>query len=399
MPRHELIENVERIESLENRLEHHVSEHTFELEHAQKIQSVEMQKTCEKYENEIKKLKGERKALELRYYEERNMINAAIEERNSEHSIKIIQLEAKLNEKILAESNKSADLRNEIEKLKEDYEQELREATEGLENTTDSLKRKFQEELKHRDDNISQLLEEIQIKKEEFYQYCQQLNLDNDRKVAQLKLNYETQLKETNDDLLKWRTEASILTKKIESTTKICDQLRADIAVLLEEHSKNKKYISQLEQNITELQRDIDVRDKLVMDKDACLAEVISKNQAIEKVKKFLNERAIELESQIKPLNEEIKRNCFKIKEIEELKVKLQWKVDDLKTEIELLTIRCKAIAIDLKDEKVKNSQLDTLIQRMCSDICALVQNIQDLPKLKEVSLILYKKFVAFLKR
>lgn len=393
MPRNDLIGNIERIEHLENRLSQHVSEHTFELELAQKLQSLEMQKICEKYGNEIKKLNDERKALEIKYCEERNLINAAIEERNTEHATKIIQLEAKLNEKILSESNKSAELNIQMDKQKDEYEKELRDATECIETTTDSLKRTFEEELKRRDEKTNQLLDEIQIKKEEFFQYCQQLNLDNDRKMAQLKLNYETQLRESNDNLLKWRTEASILTKKIESTTKTCEQLHADIAVLLDEHNRNKKLISQLEQNITELQRDIAVKSKLVMDKETCLTEAIERNHAMEKLKNFFNQRAIELEAKIGPLNEEIKQNACKLNEILEVKKKLQWKVDNLNIEIELLRNRCQAIQTDFKVEKAKSSRLDAIIQRMCADISALVQSIQDLPKLKELSLILYKTY------
>lgn len=396
VPRNDLIENVQRIEHLENRLNQHMSEHTFELEQTRKQQSLEMQRTCEKYENELKKIKAERQTLELKYCEERNLISAAIEERNTEHSTTIIQLEAKLNEKILSESNKSADLKVEMDKMKADYEEELHKAAEYLQNTVDTLKRAFDEELKRREENASQLRDEIQMKKEEFFHYCQQLNLDNDRKVAQLKLNYETQLRECNDNLLKWRTEASILTKKIESTSKTCDQLRADISVLLDEHNRNKKYICQLEQNITELQRDIDVRNKLVMDKEICLAEAIQKNQAMEQLKQFFNERAIELEIQIKPLNDEIKQQYCKISEMEEGRQKLQWKVDDLNIEIEQLKNRCKAIQADFKVEKIKSSHLETVIQRMCSDISALVQNIQDAHKLKESALILFKTYVLF---
>lgn len=393
--RNDLIEKIDRIENLETRLNQQLAEHSFELEHARSMQSLELQKTCEKYENVIKQLNEKRKALELKYQEERNLINSAIDERNAEHSTTIIQIEAKLNEKILCEANNVSALKTKMNELKTEHEQQLRKSADCLKETIETLQSEFRAALNEREEQIRKLHDEIQIKKQEFFQYCNQLNLDNDRKVAQLKLGYETRQKETNDALLKWRTDASILTKKIESTSATCAHLRSDIAILQDEHNKNKKYISQLEQNITELQRDIDVRDKVVHDKEACLIEAIEKSQTMEKMKQFMYERSIQLEAQIKPLDERIKSGNCKIHEMEELKSKLLWKIDELNIEINLLRSRCKAISSDLKAERSKTLHSNTIIQRMCSDIWFLAQNIQDLPKLKELTLAMLKKYAV----
>lgn len=393
VPRHDLIEKINHLENLETRLNQQLSEQTFQLEHAEKMHSREMQTSCEKYEKIIKTLRNDRKTIELKYREERNLINSAIEERREEHARTIIQIEAKLNEKILVESDKCADLRKKMDETIEDYEKKLHESGQSLENTVGTLKAEFQERLDERQNQIQELLDEIQTKKEEFFKYCNHLNLENDRKVTQLKLNYETRQKETNDTLMKWRTDASILTKKIESTMATCDELRGDIAVLSDEHDRNKKYIGQLEQNIGELQRDIDVRNKLVDDKEACLIEAIEKCQNMEKTKQFMNERAIQLEAQIKPLDEEIKQKNYKISEMEELKSKLLRNIEDLNIEINSLRSRYKAIMTDLKAEKTKNLHSEIVIKRMCSDISFLAQNVQDLPKLKEISLTIFHKY------
>lgn len=392
VPRHDLIEKIVRIENLETRLNQQLSEHSFELEHTKKMQSLELQKTCEKYEKIIKELRDERQILELKYHDERNIIQSAMEARESEHSTAIISLEAKLNEKILTELNKSTDLKVKMDQLKDEYEQLLHKAADCLQETIDTLGKNFKIDMGKREDQIRMLLDEIQMKKDEFFDYCNQLNLDNDRKVAQLNLNYETRLKESNDNLLKWRTEASILTKKIDSTSTICEQLRTDITLLLDEHGKNKKYICQLEQNITELQIDIDIRNKVVCDKDACLMELIEKNSTMEKMKQFLSERAIQLEAQIKPLDEEIKRSICKIGEIEDFKRKLLRRIDNLNIEIETLKNQSKAISIDLKNEKIKYHHAQIVIKRISADICYMVQHIQDLPKLKDLVLSLFKR-------
>lgn len=356
------------------------------------MQSIEMQKACEQYEKLLKQLKEDRDLLEMEYREERHMMKSTMEERNEEHSIAIIELESKLNEKILAESEKYAALKVQMDEQKNEYEKMLNEATVTLNETIDMMEKKFAERYNEREEKIRTLLGEIQTKKEEFFHYCSQLNLDNDRKIAQLNLSFENRIRETEDDLLKWRTEASILTKKIATTSKTCEQLRADIAILLDEHSRNKKLINQLEQNIVELQRDIDIKNKLVIEKDKCLMEAIEKAATAEKTKKFLNERAVQLETQIGPLEDKIKELSCKISEMLESKQKLLRKNENRIIEIQMLKNSCKAISADLKAQKAENDQLKTLINRMCSDISELAQHIQDLPKLKELTLDLFKR-------
>lgn len=396
VPRNDLIEKNDHIEDLETRLNNQLSEHSFELEHVEKMHTLEMQKTCEQYEMTIRTLNEKRNTLEQKYREEWNLINAAIKERNEAHTTAIIQIEAKLNEKILIESEKTIDLKKQMDAMKMDYEKQLRECEENHQNVIEKMKTEFKGALDEREAQIRELHEEIQTKKEEFYQYCNQLNLDEDRKLTQLKLSYETRLKDTNDSLLKWRTDASILTKKIESTSATCEQLRNDIATLLDEHNRNKKYTSQLEQNIAELQRDIDIRNKLMADKEACLLEAIERSNAMEKMKQFMNERAIQLEAQIRPLDEEIKSKAYKIYEMEDLNRKLHCKIDDLNIEMNLLRNRSKGKAIDLNAEKMKNLYLETYLKRMHSDIALLAENIQNLPKLKELTLDLIKKYFLF---
>lgn len=201
--RTELIGKIEHIDSLETRLNNQLSEHSFELEHVEKMHTLEMQKTCEQYELTIKNLNEKRNSLEKKYREERNLINAAMDERNEAHTTAILQIEAKLNEKILIESEKAVELKKDMAAMKECYEKKLQETDEAHQHTIEIMKAEFKAALDEREVQIQDLHDEIQTKKEEFYEYCNQLNLDGDRKMTQLKLTYETRQKETNDSLMK----------------------------------------------------------------------------------------------------------------------------------------------------------------------------------------------------
>lgn len=394
VPRKELMENIEKIDYLELQLSQQVSERSFELNHAHKQHTLQIQKICDDYEEIVKRLQCEYKRLELKSKEEQIIMSSAMDDKSAEHATKLIQLEAKLNEKVLTESDKAAAIQLQMSNLRSESETALRQSTDLLRETTKNLESSFSEQLTKREKQIQTLYDEIQTKKTEFYHYCNQLNLDNDRAMAQLNLDYETRLKKANDNLLKWRNEANILTKRIDNTSTSCNQLRSDIGILLDEHTRNKKHISQLEQNIAELQRDIDIRNKLVTDKETCLMEAIDKIKSADKMKKFLNERAIELEAEIEPLNEQIKQNCTTIQSMEHSKKTYQHKIDDLNIDIELLKSRCKAITFELKNEKARSMQLQTTNQRMCADMEVLVKHTHDYPQLKKHSLEMYHKYV-----
>lgn len=242
------------------------------------MQSIRLQKTCETLTKTINELKQRNHLLEENNREEMLVMKATLREKNTKHANELIELEAKLCKKILYESNKSAEMKTKIEQTKEEYEKLLRKSADCLHQTTKTLEEKFTEKLKDRDDQIRTLLDEIQNKKEEFVHYCNQLNLDNDRKMAQISLKYETQLKKTNDELSKWRTEASILAKKIDGSSSSYIQLKDNVALLTEENNKNKKYICQLEQKLNDLQQEIELRNGLVDDKESCLKNAIEKN-------------------------------------------------------------------------------------------------------------------------
>lgn len=389
-----MTEQIKKIETIETRLHQLSAEHSFEMEHTRKMQSIELQKTCDSFTKTINELKQKNKLLVENNREEMHVIKAAIREKNTKHSEELIELEAKLCEKILIESNKSAEMKIKIEQTKGEYEKLLRKAADCLHETTSTLEKGFNQKLKDRDDQIRTLMAEIQNKKEEFFHYCKQLNLDHDRKMAQLSLKYETQLKETNDKLLKWRTEANILTKKIDETSASYIQFKNNEALLTEENNKNKKYICQLEHNLNELQREIELRNRLVDDKELCLKNAIEKNAMSEKLKNQFNERAIELEAQIQPLHDKINENNHKIKLMQKLEIELNQKIQTLTIQIDGLNDRCKAISNDLKLEQTKCFKYENKLDRMYSDLHEIVENIQNVHKLKELTLNMFVNYV-----
>lgn len=395
VPRQELIEMVSKIHGLKAKCDQQSNEFAFQLEHTRERQTVERQMLCDKYEQIIARLRMELQALQSEYSDEKQLMRVEMDRNDEEHSTQMVQLETRLCEKILCEANKSADLKARMDAMKENYEKLLRKSSDCLQETTDTLTKRFRQQLDERETQIKHLMDEIQTKKEEFFHYCKHLNIDNERRIAQLSLKHETRLKDASDMLAKWRTDACVLTKKNDASTVHCAQLQKDLAVLSDENGRNKKYICQLEQNIIELQREIDSRSRTLDSKAVCLTQALEKVAAMESVKQQLNGRAVELEAQIEPLNDQIKENLHEIAELKESQTKMLVEIDDLNVQIKGLNDKRKIVSNALKLEADKVHCLETLLNRLYGEIYEVTQFIQNPPKLKEMALGLYKTYIC----
>lgn len=381
------------IHTLKTQCDQQSTEFTFQLEHTRERNATERQELCEKYENIIAQIRGELQALQSEYLDEKQLMRVAMEGKEAEHSTHMIDLESKLCEKILNESNKLTDLQAQMDAMKENYEKCLRKSSECLQDTTDTLTRRFKQQLDEREIQIKNLMDEIQTKKEEFFHYCKQLNVDNERRIAQLSLKHEMSLKDANDMLGKWRTDACILTKKHDTTANQSEQLKKDLALVTEQYNRSQKLVCQMEQNIIELQREIDARNKIVDNKELCLAQAFDKIAAMETMKQHLNGRAVELEAQIEPLNEQIKEYKHEIGQLKEAHAKLLVKIDDLNVEIKGLNDKRKIVSNALQIENDQVHYLQTRLHRLHGEIFEMIQFVQDPVRLKEMALGLHQKY------
>lgn len=173
--RRDLIEQRKNIENLETRLQQQSSEYSFEVDYARKMHALEIEKVSSDYQKIIDELKNERSVLEAKHREENNIIEATIEEIKDEHSRHFLSLEAKYNEKIITEFDKSSTLKSKMDDLREEYEKLLRKSSGCLQETINTLEKNFNQQLSERQNQIRLLLDEIQTKKHEFFEYCNQL--------------------------------------------------------------------------------------------------------------------------------------------------------------------------------------------------------------------------------
>lgn len=340
----------------------------------------------------IDNLKMDRNELERNYEKEINIIRAAIDEIKDENSRATLETESKFNEKIIIEFEKTAAIKTKMDEMKEQYEKLLRKSTGSLQDTIETMEMRLKQQLDEHQQEKRQLLDEIKENKLEFTEYCRQLNVNNERHLVKIKIQYEQQLEEENKAVEKWRAEAGVLNKKINLIKTKCLDLEMKNNVLETEHTKNKQLVSQYEQNITELERELCIKDETLRNKEEWTMITCKTNQELEAQIVRLNKKISDLKMKIEPLEASIlqKNNHninlqFQLDTLKKNELKLDFRIDTLKN-------KCHGIKVELQAQKEKFAVLQTYLKRMSTDIFIATQNIQEPHKLKEHVLELYQK-------
>lgn len=383
IPRQDLIDKNEQIDTLEHRIAEQHSEFQYQIQQIEISQLEKMNKMHDSYSIQIKDLNQTKSQMEISHMEQINILTVSIAESKDTHFKDLHDIECKFNEKIICEFDKSVNMKSKMDVMREDYEKLLRKSAGYLEETVEGLEGEFKVKLHESQDLIRQLMKEIECKKSEFVQYCNQLSVENDRRIVQMKIVFEKKLKDENELMQKWRADAGVLNKKLSTVSLTCNNLEKEMAVLQGEHAKNKQTIRQLDQDVEELRREVKERNQALLDKQVRFDELLGKNHELEKYREILIKKNNALRAQIEPREHDVQEKKHQIidmenelENLEENNVRLQLKTAQLKE-------KCQATEIELKRERDKYTATQALVSKICRDIHYVSRCVQDIAKLK----------------
>lgn len=393
IPRQVLLDKNDRIETLELRLSQQHAEFQYQLQQVEVAHEVKIGELEHFYRAQIEELNRINKQLERTHMEEINILTVSIAQTKDEHSKTISDIESNLNEKMIIEFEKSANMKLKMEDMKEEYEKLLRKSAGCLEDTIETLESEFKIKLQESQDMIRQLMNEIECKKTEFVLYCQQLNIDNDRRIIEMKMDYEKKLKDENELMQKWRADAGVLNKKLSVVSANCVNLERELCVLQNEHVKNKNIIRQYEQDLEEARREVKDRERNLMDKQACFEELQAKYHELERYKNILIQKTTDLRSEIGPKAREVQEKKYQIGDMERELEKLEENNVKMVLKVSQLNEKCHATEVELKNERSKYVASRGQVSQICRDIYNVSRHVQNVGKLKEEVIALYQRY------
>uniref|UniRef100_A0A1B0FLM8 Uncharacterized protein n=1 Tax=Glossina morsitans morsitans TaxID=37546 RepID=A0A1B0FLM8_GLOMM len=120
----------------------------------------------------------------------------------------------------------------------------LKKSAGTLQDTVEGLELDYKKQLDERKGLIRDLMKEMEDKKVEFIAYCRQVEVENDRNMAETQIEYEKCLTTERNETQLWRGRAGVLQKKYDTLTKEVDNLLVEVEVLKEEQIKSQKNIA-----------------------------------------------------------------------------------------------------------------------------------------------------------
>lgn len=393
IPRSDLVDKIETIASLEQRIAQQISEFQYQLKQGDAFHSEQMRDIHTGYCAAIEDLKEKNQQMEAQHIEEFNIITENIAQTKDKHAKALMDLETDFHEKIIIEFEKSANTKKKMDDMREDYEMKLRKSAGCLQDTIEALETDFKKQLQERQELIHQLMKEMESKKSEFVEYCRQVEIDNDRKKVETQLHYEKKLKEENEMMVKWRADAGVLNKKFNSVSRNCDELEKEKDVLRAEHYKTLAVIRNYQKDVEELRKEIEDRDYTIRDKEKRVNELQKKNQELEKYKQVLNFKIAELKTQIEPREREIKEKKDQILDMEKELEGLEQSNSQLELKISELKDKYLGTDKELKLERNRCRAARSQVSRMSGDIFYVSGFLQKPIELKDEVLKLFHRY------
>merc|ERR1711915_413350 len=236
---------------------------------------------------------------------------------NEIHDREIVDLEQSNNQKLMFEYERYQELQAKYQKTQTDYEAKLQaerddkmEAIEKWSISFDQKKQQLTNELKQQDEEKRQAVRE-------FEEHKKQIEEDADREIIEMRTKYEKRLRESLESNMQLKGENGILQKKFASLNKEIETHQQDKRRLASDKDKLNDVIKSLEKDIQSLRKEIQERDETIQDKEKRIYDLKKKNQELEKFKFVLDYKIKELKKQIEPRENDSKAMKEQIQEME----------------------------------------------------------------------------------
>ncbi|XP_038649881.1 cilia- and flagella-associated protein 57 [Scyliorhinus canicula] len=272
------------------------------------IQEMESLKT----KNQV--LKTDKDKIEIKHKEDTVIIL-------DKHAKDIEDLESMNNQKLMLEYEKYQELQLKSQRMQEDYERQLTEMDESKSQALEELTEYYETKLQEKRTLIEQLQEESRQQIKEADETRKQIEEDADREIQDIKIKYERNLRDEKEANLRLKGETGIMRKKFTSLQKEIEDKQGEIEKLKSEHQKLHGVIRSLEKDIQGLKKEILERDETIQDKEKRIYDLKKKNQELEKFKFVLDYKIKELKRQIEPRENDIKEMKEQIQQLTSKKI------------------------------------------------------------------------------
>ncbi|CAF1626128.1 unnamed protein product, partial [Adineta ricciae] len=386
---------LQNIRELETEITELKNDHEYRLEQMDTINTGEIQRSTDKYENECRHHQNQ---IEFQLNEKEKAkqdfeVKYALMKEKFENDRQAIEQEDR--DRMGRESHKEEELIHLSQKMMEDNEFRLKAMKEASENELRDIKEYYVAKTVETEADFEDLLKKNREKIRNYEDQKFQIEEDVEYEQLKLKLEYENEKKrllEQNAQLMKNFRET--LEVQVQTLKAKQEEQVAAVESYKKKNTEHNNRIQAMTQEKAALHNEITERNHTISDKLERINDLGLKNQELEKFKYVLDYKIYELQRLIEPRDEEIERMKNQLLKMGGEREK---KENDLnRSRFDNVKERRKLHAVDtqVERERRKRKEFDFAMRRIKNDILTHFADVSDPKRVKNAVIELYQKHV-----
>lgn len=279
---------------------------------------------------------------------------------------------------------------------KEQYENKIAEILKKLQDTVEALEFDFKEQLYERQELIRQLLEQLQLKNFEFVEYLTNVQDTTDRKIINLKLDYETKLNGILEQQDTLQLNVAIAEKRFsDANDAYYSKWIVERVDLLEQYDLDQGKIRCYENQLEILRKELRSRETTLNNNEMHLLKCKATIEEVEKRKENFTLTVKELRDECDALQRECDEKNEQISYLTIEKNQLERDITTKDLQIEALNGKVEIARHQMENERLRRMTMETTLSRINEDIRRISESIQNIPELKKLIFEMREKFLG----
>ncbi|XP_037928415.1 cilia- and flagella-associated protein 57-like isoform X2 [Teleopsis dalmanni] len=392
IPRKEVLKQRKNIKFLETKLKRAQREYMMQILQCEKTDIKHLNKVHRSYCTAVTELRTTNIELERRQHEELTQVNYQLDCIRHDQAKEMTALNEHYTDRMMAETTKFNNLRDELLSLRDEYGTKLLNAENTLIDTIPEFQEDFKKKLDHRRVLLREMMKLINDKKIEFFDYCRVTDDRNYKILIQTQVDFVEELKRQKNIRRATHAEHDLQEEIFHRFTSRKEMMERKIQMGKELYVTYAELKETLTKKYLALQIDYNDREHAIDQKEFRIVELGEKNESLEKFKYALDEKIIELHKAIAPKDVQIAEKIKHILEMEHELIGLHYSNEHLHLQLDEVKTRDMSYKKELATEKHR-----TRGARQC--YADILTNIFDVNKTIEDPLELRREVKKFFER
>ncbi|KAJ3324219.1 Cilia- and flagella-associated protein 57 [Boothiomyces sp. JEL0866] len=322
---------------------------------------------------------------------EKNLVE--ITEAKKRHAIEMEEMKNSFYQKLESEEQRFALLEARRAQLEAQWQEQMTTIQKNHLTRKDEITFFYKRKIDEKANQIQKLKKEFSQNKVKQESYLVEIEKDIEKECLEITFTFENKLKEEKSALAKIQTENQVMKQTYDALIHQVEEHKKEYMDSVSDNKKLQQNIRSLENDILSLTNEVKERDDTIIDKEKRIYDLRKKNQELEKFKFVLDYKIIELRKQIEPRELDIVKLANQIKDMKLEHSNYVTTHLQLDSTFQDLVMKNYASLMYKLSEQWKSKYVKSKIAAIRNDIKAIHAAQSQIAKLKSESIRVYHKY------